>query len=124
MHQKTLLIGVSFSLLFSTIFLYKLIININRPLFYKEDITWQYFIFDNNFKKIAALDFENLFQTRMFYPLKNTLAFGNSLIGQSLTGLPVYLLTKNTVASANSVIVINLSLAFIFMYLFAKKFCL
>ncbi len=95
--------------------------NSDKPLRDHDDITWQYFLFDNNLKKLTSGDWGNLFQARMFYPRQNTLAFGNSLLGQSLLALPVYLVTRDVVTAANSVIVINLVMAFGAMYLLAYR---
>lgn len=92
------------------------ILNLNKPLREREDITWQYFLFDNNLKKLINGNLEDLFNTRMFYPRTETLAFGNSMLGQSLMAIPVYLITNNVVTAANSVIFLQLWLAFISMY--------
>ena len=103
--KKILLVGSLASLIFVLIFLKDVFININKPLAQREEVTWQYFIFDNNFKKLEKLDIQNLYESRMYYGHKNTVIFGNSLLGQAIIGLPFYLLTKNVILAANIFII-------------------
>src|SRR3989344_3744372 len=119
--KKILLVGSLASLIFVLIFLKDVFININKPLAQREEVTWQYFIFDNNFKKLEKLDIQNLYESRMYYGHKNTVIFGNSLLGQAIIGLPFYLLTKNVILAANIVIILEFYLAFLFAYLLTFK---
>src|SRR3989344_5461977 len=118
--RKTLLIGILSSTLFIVIFLNQLIVNIDKPLL-DSDLFYEYFLLDNDLPKFASLDFQQLFDTRMFYPLKNTLALGNSQFVQSSMALPAYLITKNVIISAHFMVLANFFLAFLVMYLFVFR---
>jgi hypothetical protein len=59
-----------------------------------------------------------LFQTNIFYPYPNTLAFSETLIPQGLLALPINLATGNTVLGYNLVLLFSFWLAAYAMYLF------
>lgn len=120
-NMGTIITGMIAGALAVFVMQWQVVVNIAKPLRQWDDITWQYFLFDNNLKKISRGDFEDFFDARMFYPRKNTLAFGNSMLGQSLLALPVYLVTKDVATAANSVILVQLWLAFVAMYLLAYR---
>lgn len=120
--MRQVVVGIIVGLLTSGLMVGEVWLNLDKPLRPRDDITWQYFLFDNNFRKLTQGEFGELFNARMFYPREKTLAYGNSLLGQSLLGLPAYLLTGDVVTAANSVILIDLVLAFGAMYLLAYRF--
>ncbi|HEX9077810.1 MAG TPA: hypothetical protein VF932_18655 [Anaerolineae bacterium] len=60
----------------------------------------------------------HLFQTNIFYPYPNTLAFSETLIPQGLLALPISLATGNTVLGYNLVLLFSFWLAAYAMYLF------
>lgn len=113
--KHTILIGIISSIFFVFIFLNQLIINLDKPLT-DPDNMYQYFLIENNLRKWSSLNFENLYDTRMFYPLKNTLALGNSQFVQSLMSLPVFLLTKDVFISAHAMVLLNFFLTYLVMY--------
>lgn len=119
--KYVILIGVVCSVIFILVFLNQLILNINKPL-NDTDSFYQYFLLESNLSKFSSLDFKNLYETRMFYPLKNTLALGNSQFIQTLLSLPVYLITKNVIVSAHSMVLINFFLTYLMMYLLVFHF--
>jgi len=109
------------SLLLVIVFQRDLILNISLPSGDSPDQLYQYFILNNNFVKLSSLDFSNLFSTRMFYPKTNTLAFGNSELGESIIGLPFYRVTHSTIISTHIVILISFFLSYLFCYYFIFK---
>lgn len=119
--KKELIIGLICSLIFVSLFLRDVILNVNKPLANDGDLAFSYFTLQNGFEKFSNLDLGNLFDTRMFYPHKNSLTFGNSELPQALIGLPAYLLTKNIFISAHFVFIVNFFLSFLAMYLLAYK---
>lgn len=119
--KQNILIGTISSVFFIFFFLNQLIFNIGKPLS-DPDNMYQYFLIENNLHKWSNLDFKNLYDTRMFYPLKNTLALGNSQFVQSIMSLPLYLVTKNVIISAHSMVLINFFLNFLMMYLLVYQF--
>lgn len=124
MHSKKFLwIGILTSLIFVFFFLHKLIFNINTPFAKEGDWSFSYFIQDNNLKKLKSFDFQNLFDTRMFYPHKNTLAFGNSYLVQSMMALPIFMITGNVIISTHFIILINFFLTFLVAYFYAYEIC-
>ncbi|MBI2039470.1 hypothetical protein HYT18_00130 [Candidatus Microgenomates bacterium] len=114
--RKIFLIGAISSILFVVVFLNQLILNIDKPLS-DTDLFYEYFLLDNNLSKFVSLDFQHLYDLRMFYPMSKTLSLGNSQFIQSAMALPVYILTKNVIVSAHSMVLINFFLAFLLMYL-------
>jgi len=117
MKKKVMVIGVVAGIACELFFLWGIVKNVSLPLGHHDDIDYGYFLIDHNLKKITALDFAHFWDTRMFYPHTNTLAYGNSLIPQSILGLPVYLATHNTILTANFVILLLFFLSFFSMYL-------
>lgn len=120
-NRRVVQYGLIVSFVFVVVFLWPVLLHIGNPVWMHDDIPYGYFLFDNNFTHIVRLDFAHLFDTRMFYPLTNTLALGNSMLGPSILGLPVYIITRDTIASANSVMVLNFFLTFLFTYLFTFR---
>ena len=121
-NRRIFTIGVFTSVLFLIIFWGTSIVHLATPLSHHDDIDLEYFIQENNLSKISSLDFRHLYDTRMFYPHKETLAFGHTGLGQSLMALPIYFITRNVIISVNIVILIIFFLAFLFSYLFAFHF--
>lgn len=119
--KKELLIGLTFSVVFSAIFLRDVVVNINKPLAHEGDIAFSYFTLQHGFEKLSQLDIGSFYDTRMFYPNKNTLTFGHSELTESIIGLPVYLLTKDVFISANFVLIVNVFLSIFAMYLLVYK---
>ena len=119
-RTKVVLIGIACSIFFIFIFLRQLIFSIDKPL-NDPDIFYQYFLLEGNLKHFTTLDFGNLYETRMFYPMKNTLALGNSQFVQSLMALPAFLVTRNVIVSAHVMIFINFFLSFFTMYLLVYR---
>lgn len=66
--------------------------------------------------RTLVTDPAHLYDTNIFYPHKNTLAFSESNIGAGLLGLPGYWLTKNAFVAHNSAMLIGFSLTFIATY--------
>lgn len=58
----------------------------------------------------------NLFNTNMFYPHRNTLAFAEGNIGAGILAAPVYWLTGNAVFAHNSVLVLCFVLSVVGMF--------
>lgn len=121
MSSKILSFGIIASIIFLFFFWYPVILNVDKPISDHNDITYQYFIFDNNFSKLARFDFANLFDTRMFYPKTNTLAFGNTFLGQSIISLSVYIATRNIIVTVNFSLLLGFFLSFLSVYLLAYK---
>lgn len=120
--RSILSIGVAVSSIFVVVFFWNLILNINKPLGYKDDIYLEYFIQKNNLTKIVDLKFDKIYDTQMFYPSKNTLAFGGSLLTQSLIGLPVFIVSRDVVISSHFIILFAFFSAFLTMFFLAWNF--
>src|SRR5512142_2188895 len=60
----------------------------------------------------------HLFNTNIFYPYPNTLAFSETLLPQGLLVLPINLASGNTILGYNSVLLFSFWLAAYAMYLF------
>jgi hypothetical protein len=67
-----------------------------------------------------ASDPRHLFDTNMFYPAKNTLAFSENMLGNQLIFGPVYAATKNPILASNFVILTSFWLCALGMYLLAR----
>lgn len=61
-----------------------------------------------------------LYDTNIFYPHDNTLAFSESNIGAGLLGVPGYWLTKNPFVAHNSAMAIGFSMTFIATFLLVR----
>jgi hypothetical protein len=61
--------------------------------------------------RTIVTDPAGLFDTNMFYPHRNTLAFGEGNIGAGILAVPVYWLSGNAVLAHNSVMVISFVLS-------------
>lgn len=112
--------GLLLALLFTLVFTFPIFTYFDQPLTNQYDrygdILLDYFVFEHNLSKITKADLANFLDTRMYYPLKNTWAFGNTFLPQSILTLPVYLFSKNAILATNSAIVINFFLSFLAMY--------
>lgn len=120
MNKKVFLIGMAASIVFVAVFLNQLVIHIDKPLSDPDNL-YQYFLIENNLLKITSFDLAHLYDTRMFHPLENTLALGNSQFIQSLLALPTYLVTHDVIVAAHSMVLINFFLAFLVMYILAFR---
>lgn len=116
MKKKDIGIGIIAGSVFVLFFFWGFFKNISLPLGHHDDIDYGYFLMDHNLTKMTSLDFSHFFDTRMFYPHTQTLAYGNSLLTQSILGLPVFWLTHDVVLTTNVVILLNFFLSFLAMY--------
>jgi hypothetical protein len=121
--SKTNLISTGFlcSFIFLVVFFGPLIITINNPQGSHDDLTYQYFLMENNLSKLSSLDFGHIYQARMFYPHPNSALFGNSYLGQAILGLPFYLTSNDPITSTNLVILLNFALSFLGAFLLCFK---
>jgi len=58
----------------------------------------------------------NLFNTNIFYPFKNTLAFSEHLIADMLVAFPVILITHNPILAYNSILFLSFVLSGLGMF--------
>src|SRR5688572_16573580 len=94
--------------LFLVIFVFtfkSLIANISTDLPDWLDYALVNWIITENIQKIQSLNFANFFDTRAFYPHKNTLFFADTFLPQTLLGLPFSLFTKNIVLVFNIIFI-------------------
>ncbi len=63
----------------------------------------------------------NLFNANIFYPLPNTLAYSENLMGNALLALPIALLTGQPVLAYNFIFLLSFVLAGFAMYLFTLR---
>ncbi|OGZ27953.1 MAG: hypothetical protein A2427_00675 [Candidatus Nealsonbacteria bacterium RIFOXYC1_FULL_40_7] len=78
------------------------------PIFYAWNL-------DHNLRS-ATRGFRDLFNTNIFYPEGNTLAFSDTLYAQTLFAAPIILLTKNPVLAENLYILLTFPLAAVAMF--------
>lgn len=120
--KKVFLIGSLSSFIFILVFFNNLILNINKLYGYKDDVYLEYFIQKNNLTKMVDFKFDKIFDTQMFYPYKNTLAFGDSLLTQSLIGLPVFIVTRDVIISSHFTLLFAFFSSFLAMFFLAWHF--
>lgn len=118
MRKRIILIGIAASLFFLFLFFHSLIFSIDKPRGSHDDGVYNYFILENGFSKLSTFDFAHLFDTRMFYPHQQTLAYSDSMLVGAALGLPFYLLTKNPIIASHMVLLLYFFLSFLAMYVF------
>jgi len=87
------------------------LVNAIDPLFY----AWNLDHNANFFKGYS----KNIFDTNIYFPLTNTLAYSDTLWTQSIFGSPIIWLTKNPILTENLLIFLSFILSFYFMHLLA-----
>lgn len=94
-----------FFFLLTALMSYPLIFNLDKasdlgdPLFISWNLSW-------NVHKLFS-DPIHLFDTNIFYPNKNTLAYSEHIFGLSMLAIPVFLITDNPIVSYNILILIS-----------------
>ncbi len=94
-----------FFFLLTALMSYPLIFNLDKasdfgdPLFISWNLSW-------NVHNLFS-DPIHLFDTNIFYPNKNTLAYSEHIIGLSILAIPVFLITDNPIVSYNILILIS-----------------
>lgn len=117
--SNVLLLGIGTSVSFVVLFLYPFIRAIDKPFGSHDDVDQAMFVVANGYEKFSKLDFTHLYDSRMYYPNRQTITSGNSMLLASVLGMPVYMISKNAVLSFNATIVLNFFLSFLAMYILA-----
>ena len=73
-----------------------------------------------NVRAITHLDFQNYFDTNIFFPQKRTLAYSEFLFPQSLVALPVLLVSGNPILAYNFVLLLSFLTSGFGAYLLAR----
>jgi|GEM_PF-2438526 len=114
--KRTIFLLFFFSLLFTVLLLYPYsfsishgVTNVVDPLFYAWNLSHNA---SNTFSGMAKL-----LNTNIFYPLTNTLAFSDTLWGQSIITSPIIWLTDNPILAQNVAVLISFPLSAISMFL-------
>lgn len=119
--MKKFLISLTiFFLLFGIVFR-SLILNITTNLIDWADPPLGVWIIHQNITKILELNFQNYFDTNIYYPHKGTLLFSDITLPQVVLGFFPYLLTKNLIYSFNMIFILTFLLNFASLYLFWKQ---
>jgi len=109
-----------FALIFAFVFM-SLVINISTNLIDWRDYAYVTWIINQNINHLRALNFQNLFNTNAFFPYTNTVFLSDTLITQSIIGLPFSFLTKNPVLIFNLVFFTTFLLNYLSSYLLFNK---
>lgn len=100
MNKKAIICGAVAGLVLTSIFLYSLLLNFNKPLDPNNtDASLGIFIMKYSLDAIVNLNFKDFTTLPMFYGFKNSLFFTNTMLSQVILSLPAYFITKNIVAS-------------------------
>lgn len=120
MTKKQITLGLLIGFIITLIFVYSLVLNINKPfsLDYTDNLQIN-FILKHNMDSILSLNLSELPNLPIFYGFKNTLFYSNHFLLQSILALPIYLLTKNIVLTTNLFDLLTLFLSFSSMYIFS-----
>jgi len=73
-----------------------------------------------NVKAISHLDFQDYFNTNIFFPYKRTLAYSEFLFPQSIVALPVLLLSGNPIFAYNFIFLLSFLTSGFGAYLLAR----
>ncbi|KKQ75732.1 MAG: hypothetical protein US96_C0005G0005 [Candidatus Woesebacteria bacterium GW2011_GWB1_38_5b] len=117
---KHVLFLIAFLITFGVIFR-DLLINISTNFPDWRDYPYLTWIINENIYHLRSLDFSNLFNLNVFYPHTNTLFLSDTLITQSLIGLPFSFFTKNPVLIFNLVFFLTFLLNYIAAYILFNK---
>lgn len=118
--KKFLISLIIFFLLFGIVFR-SLILNITTNLIDWADPPLGVWIIHQNISKILEFNFQNYFDTNIYYPHKGTLLFSDITLPQVVLGFFPYLLTKNLIYSFNMIFILTFLLNFASLYLFWKQ---
>jgi hypothetical protein len=101
------------------IFIFRdLLLHITTNLIDWRDYPLVIWIMHQDMTKIINLDFNNVFNSNIYYPNKYTLLFSDLLLPQALFSLIPFLLTKNLIFSFNVAFVLTFILNYVSTYLF------
>ncbi len=89
--------------------------NLGDPLFISWVVSW-----NNEFLINQQFSMSALFDTNIYYPYKNTLAYSDLLLVPSIMVSPVYLFTKNPIVTVNSLLFVLLALSAFAMFLLIR----
>lgn len=115
---------LGFFLLFALIFVFvfgSLLSNIATNLIDWRDYAYVSWVINQNIGHLRALDYQNLFNLNAFYPHTNTLFLSDTLLIQSLIGIPFSFFSKNPVLIFNLIFIITFSLNYISSCLLFNK---
>jgi len=88
------------------------VVNAIDPLFYAWNL--------NHNAKVLTDENINAYDTNIFYPLNNTIAYSDTLWAQSIIATPIIWASKNPILAVNLITILSFPLAAISMYLLAK----
>jgi len=109
-----------FALVFAFVFR-SLLTNITTNLIDWRDYAYVSWVINENINHLRTLDFQNLFNLNAFYPYTNTLFLSDTLITQSLIGIPFSFFTKNPILIFNLTFVTTFFLNYISVYILFNK---
>lgn len=118
--RKSLVYFCLFVLLFVFVFR-SLIFNIHTNLIDWRDYVLVTWLINRNIDRIVSLNFSGFSNLNIFYPNTNTLFFSETLLSQSILGLPARLLSSNPVVVFNFVFITTFLLNYLSLYLFWGK---
>lgn len=118
--KKYLVFLIFFLILFCIVFR-DLLLNINSNLIDWFDypvVTW---VINQDITKLISLNFNNFFDTNIYYPHKYTLLFADILLPQAIFGLLFFVFTKNPILTLNISFILTFILNFTSTYIFWKR---
>ncbi len=89
--------------------------DLGDPLFISWVVSW-----NNEFLINQQFSLSALFDTNIYYPYKNTLAYSDLMLVPSIMVSPVYYLTKNPIVTVNSLLFLLLALSAFAMFLLVR----
>ena len=119
---KKHLLAILLGYIFIATFRPNTITHLTQPNRSSPDAYFQYFILNNNFRHITHFRFSTLFNTRMFYPEKNTLSYSNSQLIETIPGIPFYIFTHNPITATNIAILLAYYFSFLSCYFVVYSF--
>lgn len=120
MNKRAILLGIIIGIIIVCIFFWSFIFHLNKPLSLKYGDELQVdFILKNNMDTILSGKLSDLPNLPMFYGFNNSLFYSNHFILQSISAIPIYLLTdRNIFLTFNLYVLITAFASFFSMYLF------
>jgi hypothetical protein len=118
MKRRLLILGL-FAVL-TLLMTYPQVLHLSRGLKDLGDPLLNSWILSWNIHKIVRLDFGHFFDTNIFYPHQQTLAYSEYLLPQSLAVLPVWLVFKNPVLAHNLAFLLAFLTSGLGMYALAR----
>lgn len=85
------------------------------------DSAFSIWSFNWELSRLASLDFINLYNGNIFYPLKNVILFSESSLSNIIASLPVYLITRNPYTAYIVNLFISFPLTALGMFLLARE---